>query len=213
MSDPQWYAPPGAQASPASPYGGGPGGHAPQAEAAGFWIRAGARIIDTISGAVVGAAGGFIAAILLAVAAGAGLGVDAGWEQRLGGFSLAPFVIGAIGTLLYHAFAESMGGATVGKLVCGLRVLREDDTPASFGAALVRSLGYYIDAFFFGAVAWSVMAKSPRQQRLGDQWAKTVVVRSSTVPEASARNPALGLLLGLFAQGAVLVIGTVLRAL
>ena len=212
MSDPQWYAPPGAQESPPAPYGG-PGAHAPQAEAAGFWIRAGARIIDTIFGAVVGAAGGVISGVLLAVAAGAGLGVEAGWERRLGGLSFASFAIGAVATILYHSLAESIGGATVGKLVCGLRVLREDDTPASFGATLLRSLGYYIDAFFFGAVAWSVMSKSPRQQRLGDQWGKTVVVFRSTVPEASVRNPALGLLAGVLAQGVVLVIGTVLRAL
>lgn len=54
------------------------------------------------------------------------------------------------------------------------------------GGALVRSLAYYIDGFFFGVVAYSTMSKSPLKQRLGDQWGNTAVFRAASVQGRAA---------------------------
>lgn len=48
----------------------------------------------------------------------------------------------------------------------------------------MRSLGYYVDALFFGAVGYFAMQGNTSQQRHGDRWAKTVACkRSSLTPE------------------------------
>ena len=54
--------------------------------------------------------------------------------------------------------------------------------------ALLRSLAYYLDALVFGAVGYLEMQKTLMQQRHGDRWAKTIVVRTSQVPEISKRS-------------------------
>ncbi len=76
---------------------------------------------------------------------------------------------------LYFAIFENLYGATLGKLVLGMRVVMENGEPCTFGAAFIRSLFRYIDGLFFGIPAYSSM-KAPLYQRLGDKPAKTIVV-------------------------------------
>ncbi|MEU9040000.1 RDD family protein [Streptomyces sp. NPDC048352] len=69
-------------------------------------------------------------------------------------------------------------GRSLGKLACGLRVVREDGGPIRFRHALVRgALGVVELLVTFGAVACIASLMSERGRRLGDVFAGTLVVR------------------------------------
>ena len=157
------------------------------ASGAGFGIRAAARVIDIVYGIGIGFFGGVFAGIILVLLDREGL-IAPGWQERLGGVDLAGWGFGLLGTLFYHWLTEGMFGASLGKLVCGLRVVSEESRPISFTQAFKRSLAFYWDSLFFGLVGYSSMKKSELNQRYGDHWAKTVVVKSSEVPAESKRG-------------------------
>ncbi|HEV7627756.1 MAG TPA: RDD family protein, partial [Streptomyces sp.] len=76
-------------------------------------------------------------------------------------------------------------GRSVGKLLCGLRVVREDGGPIRFRHALVRgAIGVIEIQLLFGVVACAASLVSARGRRLGDVFAGTLVVRER-VPAAS----------------------------
>jgi len=172
---------------------------------AGFWIRALAVIIDTVVGFVVGFGAGIVAAIVLTILANQGR-VDPDWIQTVRRFTMLSFLLGLIGPLFYRAIAESLTTVTIGKLICGLRVVDFDGRPIGAAQAFKRSLAYFWDGMFFGAVAHSSMSQNALKQRYGDVWAKTLVVKRSDLGETAGVDPykiALGLLtavavLGLF---------------
>ncbi|MGE7391813.1 RDD family protein [Streptomyces sp. NPDC004126] len=69
-------------------------------------------------------------------------------------------------------------GRSLGKLACGLRVVREDGGPIRFRHALVRgAMGVVELLLTFGAVACIASLVSERGRRLGDVFAGTLVVR------------------------------------
>jgi uncharacterized RDD family membrane protein YckC len=99
---------------------------------------------------------------------------------------------------------ERMCGATIGKRLLGLVVIRRDGGRIGSRAALGRSLAIYIDGLFFGALAYGAM-EPPLQQRLGDKWCGTLVIRHSTLPPGSgvvAQSFVVALLWGAAADGA-----------
>lgn len=210
LMQPDWrqpYAPPNAPAQPYQAFEA----HGSTMIPATFGIRAGARIVDTIVGFVVGGIGGGIGGFLVGVLVATG-SLDPSATGRMGKLSAGSFLFGLLGPLLYHAVAEGLGGATIGKLVCGLRVVREDGRPATLGGAFLRSIAYYIDGLFFGMVAYSVMSKNAMQQRLGDKWGHTAVVTAATVPADSRRGAAGPVVLGLVAWIAISFVSTVIKA-
>jgi uncharacterized RDD family membrane protein YckC len=79
----------------------------------------------------------------------------------------------------YFTAFEWLGGASPGKLILGMRVVKEDSTACDFPAALLRALMRFIDGLFFGVVA-AVTMKPPFYQRLGDSAAKTIVVKATS---------------------------------
>jgi uncharacterized RDD family membrane protein YckC len=206
------YAPPASGPYDDAPQGDPSVSLTANLQPAGFGIRFLARFVDAIAAAIFGAIGGVIGGMTIGVLAAIG-SVSAGWEQRLGEQSLAGFGLGMIASLLYHSFSEGLGGASVGKLICGLRVLRDDGRPCTVMKALGRSLAYFIDAFFFGLVAYGSMSKSPMQQRYGDKWAGTFVVKASSVPAVSYRSPVFGVLVGAIAIIVGQTIATIAKGL
>lgn len=81
--------------------------------------------------------------------------------------------------LIYIIAMEATQGATVGKMLLGLRVVREDDgSPISWSEAVVRTLLRIVDALFAYLVGAILIWTSPRKQRLGDRVAHTVVIRT-----------------------------------
>lgn len=69
-------------------------------------------------------------------------------------------------------------GRSLGKMACGLRVVRDDGGPIRFRHALVRgAVGVVEILLTFGAVACIASLVSARGRRLGDVFAGTLVVR------------------------------------
>ncbi len=71
--------------------------------------------------------------------------------------------------LLYTVLEASSGGYTVGKLITGTKVIREDGGKVSLGDALKRSLIRYVPfdalSIFFSERMWH------------DKWSKTMVIK------------------------------------
>lgn len=170
----------------------------------GFWVRAGGRFLDWVVHYVVWFASTFLFAIGVGVYAGITDTDVAPLSQKLAVTHWYAYLAALLGGLMYHTVMERMCGATVGKRLLGLVVVRLDGGPIGFRAALGRSLAFYIDSFLFGLPAWDAM-KPPLQQRLGDQWCDTLVIRRSTLPRASpvaGLSFAVALLCGLAVDGA-----------
>jgi uncharacterized RDD family membrane protein YckC len=153
---------------------------------AGFWIRAPARILDTAYGSLMGFFAGAFGAIVLLILQHLSI-VERGWLMRVSRGKWLLWLASLVGSICYHTLCEGWCGASLGKLVCGLRVLSEDCSPCGLKQALIRSLGYFFDALVFGVVGYFEMTKTLMEQRHGDHWAKTIVVHSSQVPGASKR--------------------------
>ncbi|HKS21192.1 MAG TPA: RDD family protein [Thermoanaerobaculia bacterium] len=170
-----------------------------QVEAADFGIRFVARLVDYLP---VILAGGLSLAIASAVATGP---VPAENDD-----SLVIRIGFLVATILYHAFSESIGGASLGKRLFGLEVVSEDLRPATLLQGWKRSLAFVVDGFFFGLVGYNAMKKSPIRQRIGDGWAKTRVVLRRSLPPALRRPTSIFVFslfgaLGIAAEGFALV--------
>ena len=156
----------------------------PVIKGAGFWIRALARILDMLAGTMLGFVAGILGGLALVILQGLSI-VEPGWLARVSSEKWVLWLASLVGGLCYQTVCEGICGASVGKLVCGLRVLSEDCSPCGLKQAFIRSLAYYIDSLVFGLVGYLEMNKTLMEQRHGDRWAKTVVVQRSQVPEGS----------------------------
>jgi uncharacterized RDD family membrane protein YckC len=143
-----------------------------------------------VYGIVLGLFVGVLSGILLVILVRTGW-IAPGWEGRIKGLNIAGYGFSALGGLLYHSLTESIYGASLGKLACGLRVVTEEGQPITMRKALLRSLAYFFDALFFGLVAYASMKESPLNQRYGDRWAHTVVISSKDLPSNSRRGAEL----------------------
>lgn len=165
----------------------------------GFGRRAAGRVLDTVASLGCSTMG-TVAAMFISHFAGWASVIDPETLERVDSFSLLGFVIGLVGAVIAMATAERIGGASLGKLLLGMRVVSADGRAVGSRGALVRAAAYYVDGLFFGLVGHGAMKSSPFNQRYGDRWGRTVVVRSETVA-AEARAPsglvAVGVLAGL----------------
>jgi len=82
-----------------------------------------------------------------------------------------------IGGYLYHSLLEGLLGRTLGKKLCGIRVLKADFTTCGLSAGFLRNLLRIVDAFFYYLVAMIALAGTIKWQLLGDLVAETVVVK------------------------------------
>ncbi|MFF5006144.1 RDD family protein [Streptomyces phaeochromogenes] len=90
--------------------------------------------------------------------------------------SIAAFILLLVGGPI--AVETLSHGRSLGKLACGLRVVRDDGGPIRFRHALVRgAVGVVEILMTFGVVACIASLVSARGRRLGDVFAGTLVVR------------------------------------
>jgi uncharacterized RDD family membrane protein YckC len=184
-------------------------------QGAEFGIRVWARLIDSLYLGFLGFVVGFFVGVFLVLLQKAGK-IDPGWQAKLKGFNFISFSFGMMGAFFYHFFSEGLHGSTLGKVLCRLRVIRENGQPSNLQGALIRNLGYYVDALFVGLIGYQSMQKSNRRQRYGDVWGKTIVVKEENIPSGSQRSVArflLAFFLASFAAGWVVALGLVLRVL
>ncbi len=89
-----------------------------------------------------------------------------------------PALIFFVLIVLYYIILEGYLGQTLGKMLCGIKVVREDTEEApGLGAAAIRTVLRLIDGLFGYLVAFVVVLVSGKRQRLGDMAAHTLVVR------------------------------------
>jgi uncharacterized RDD family membrane protein YckC len=182
---------------------------------AGFWIRVLARFIDMLLAFFVGYVAGIIGGIVLTILGRAGA-ISPGWAERVNDSIPMFYMSGLLGAISYHFLCEGIHGATLGKLCCRICVVTEDLQPSRMKGALIRTLAYYLDSFFFGAVGYTSMSKTPLNQRYGDVWGKTAVMKIKELPPESRRPLSvffLGLLAGIGCYVLILVAGMILTAL
>jgi uncharacterized RDD family membrane protein YckC len=172
-----------------------PAAEGPVTVGEGYGIRFLARLLDSIYVTILGFFSGFFGGVTLAIMEAAGW-VQPGWDQNLKGFDPAILAGSLVAVFFYHWSSEWAAGTTVGKLICQMRVVMKDGRPCTFKGSLVRNLAYYLDSFFFGLVGLNSMSKSRLNQRYGDVWGKTVVVKATAEP-ATAKHTGLQMVMGI----------------
>lgn len=92
--------------------------------------------------------------------------------------SVSQSLIYVVGVLLYFTLLEGYLGQTVGKMLLGIKVIREDNGEVpGLGTAALRTVMRLIDGLFGYLVGFIVVMASAKRQRLGDMAAHTLVVR------------------------------------
>jgi uncharacterized RDD family membrane protein YckC len=147
---------------------------------AGPLIRAAARGIDMFAGILISFPATVAAFLLLTILRTPGGMTE--WAPQMRELSVAVFVVSFVGQSLYSTLCEWIGGATLGKLACGLRVVSEDFSPPTLRGTLIRAMAFPLDSLFFGIVALHAMQQGRLRQRYGDKWGRTLVVQLREVP-------------------------------
>ncbi|MFF3244485.1 RDD family protein [Streptomyces sp. NPDC002870] len=97
-------------------------------------------------------------------------------EAAVMAVSIASFLLVLVGAPI--AVETLSHGRSLGKLACGLRVVRDDGGPIRFRHALVRgAMGVVEILMSFGVIACIASLVSARGRRIGDVFAGTLVVR------------------------------------
>jgi len=135
----------------------------PQLQYVGVGVRFLALLIDSL---ILGAVNGILVALFPPSPGAVGL-VGPGLAGLIGG----------IIAIVYTFGLEATQGATLGKRVLGLRVVKTDGSPIGWSESIIRNLLRIVDALFGYLVGAILIWTSPQRQRLGDRVANTVVVR------------------------------------
>jgi uncharacterized RDD family membrane protein YckC len=94
-----------------------------------------------------------------------------------GGY-LGPVLWGAL-FFLYAGIMTGSKAQTIGKMIMGLKVVKEDGTPLTQNDAFTRSAEFLLWGVTFGIVALlALIWAADKGQRLGDQWAHTYVIKA-----------------------------------
>jgi len=119
-----------------------------------------------------------------------GLLIESGLEKDasliadpLGRFvSAGGLAVGSAWVILwvYHATTEGLLGQTLGKRICGIKVMDQELKPCSMGQSVIRNLLRLIDMMAFYWVGLVAISATRRWQRLGDRVGRTVVVLTKT---------------------------------
>lgn len=176
-----------------------------------FWPRAFARVIDFVFHYLVGLIAGFLFIFLLAMAAG---GRPPVWIlRRLSQMSFPLLAAGLLGFMAYQVICTRVYGSTLGKLLLSLQVVQDDGSPCRLKSAIIRELGFLVDAMFFGIIGYAAMKADPRQQRHGDEWAQTIVRKRARVLQSGqgAMRFVLALLAGVCADIGLLMVGMMIQ--
>ncbi|MFJ7999973.1 RDD family protein [Streptomyces sp. NPDC096310] len=121
-------------------------------------------------------------------------------EAAVAALAVASFLLVLVGGPI--AVETLSHGRSLGKMACGLRVVRDDGGPIRFRHALVRgAMGVVEILFSVGVVACVASLVSARGRRIGDVFAGTLVVRERVpTPHRAAVPPPPPWLVGRFAE-------------
>ena len=102
-------------------------------------------------------------------------GADA--NSLFGQFQLFSILSTALNVLVL----QGLTGASIGKYMTGIRVVRENGDRVGFGWNLLRWLLLFVDSFCFALVGLITAFSSKGHRRVGDMAASTFVVRKSAM--------------------------------
>ncbi len=138
---------------------------------AGFWVRVGARIVDgfiiNIATLAISFVVGFVGALINS-AAGGGDGFEA-IAGILGG------LIGIILPIVYEIVFVGKYGATPGKMSLGIKVVRSDGSPVSYGRATGRMFSTWLSYIIF-LIGFIMAAFDDEKRTLHDRICDTRVI-------------------------------------
>jgi uncharacterized RDD family membrane protein YckC len=100
-----------------------------------------------------------------------------------GGDASSFYVVELLVGLLYGGVIQGLTGGTIGKLLCGIRVMREDGSRPGIGRGVLRWVLLIVDDFPYiipMLTGFIVALTNDRRQRVGDLAAGTFVVRAGT---------------------------------
>ncbi len=145
--------------------------HAPKG---GFFLRLLAYLIDSI----------VLLSIILLVIVAAVIALKRGpgvWHQAdlieiirvfMPGFMMTALVV----ELFYFTYCHGVTGQTIGKWICGLKVVNRNAEPLGLGRAFLRWLGYWVSSLLFGfGFLWIIV--SSQKQGWHDKIAGSYVIR------------------------------------
>ncbi len=132
----------------------------------------GRRILATIVDGLI--FGGLYAVMVLLFGSISSVG-SADWN---GSMPALPTLLYGVIVVLYYILLEGYLGQTVGKMLLGIKVVREDDGEVpGLGGATIRTLLRIVDGILSYSVAFITVLISGKNQRFGDMAAHTLVVR------------------------------------
>ena len=140
---------------------------------AGFWKRVAAYMIDyfvlVIPGAIIGA--------IIGVLLGAGMGAAGSGESAIEVVAqvTSALINFGIGMAYYTWFHASRGGATLGKMAVGIKVVRSNGDRLTRGRAFGRYWAMLLSSFTLG-IGFLMAAFTERKQGLHDMICDTLVV-------------------------------------
>ena len=106
-----------------------------------------------------------------------------------GGGAAVAAIVASLGMVIvwFTAFETLWRGRTLGKAAMGLRVVSGDGTTVRFQQAFLRAAVGIVDFLLIpvGFVAVVTVLLSPRDQRLGDMAANTLVVRERSMSDTN----------------------------
>ncbi|TMD92385.1 MAG: RDD family protein [Chloroflexi bacterium] len=98
--------------------------------------------------------------------------------------------------LAYYIVPEGLFGASLGKMACGLCVVRVDGRPLGIRSVFIRNLLRLIDVLpGFYLLGGLLVLGSAKSQRVGDRWAGTTVVAREAIladDPRTTRRPSQG---------------------
>lgn len=135
--------------------------------AAGFWIRAVAAVLDSV----------------LSSALQFGTAFALGSITELSGAAALPMVqllimlCSTLAGVFYYVFFTGYSGQTPGKMALRLKVVRLDDSPVSYGQAFIReTIGKFISGIVLG-IGYLMVALRSDKRGLHDLMADTRVIK------------------------------------
>ncbi len=146
----------------------------------GFWIRLGAYLIDNI---ILSTVAGmlflpFYLPFLSEIAAVNIYNYQDFWDWYIELVTIAIFanVLQIVAFSLYYTIAVGKWGTTIGKSVCGLKVVRSDGTRVTYRRAFARYWAHLINSLV-GGLTFIVIAIHEKKQGIHDLICDTLVVK------------------------------------
>jgi uncharacterized RDD family membrane protein YckC len=141
---------------------------------AGFWIRVAAKVID---GIILGVGGSLVIQGGFA-GVGALLSHDASVQ---GAFAIFGCLLNLTVQCTYAIYFVGRYGATPGKMACGLRIVRADGQPMTYGVAAGRLFAEALSALTLG-IGYLMVACDGEKRALHDRVCGTRVVYKDGSP-------------------------------